>query len=513
MRTNPETTYVRPPGRPDVFYEKQKAPNKLKDVLLQFAWPLGIIMLILGGAGISFLIVSKGSSIGLLLIAVMIAIPTVLAVIAIPEFGIIVLLIMAYFIMFLLRLIKGYPLGTIMDGLVYLLFAGFFLKQKYEKNWKIFKGPISAIILIWFSYNILQVGNPWAGSRVAWLYTVRSVGIFTLTYFIFVYNIRRIEFIRIIFTVWMCVSMFAALYATKQEYFGFFDFEQEELNDPLVMLLLFINGQWRKFSIFSDPVAFSYNMVASTLFCFAKLIGPYKRNTRIGYGFMGAFFISAMLYSGTRGAYVLIPAALALYLAMNINKTTLLYGAIGAVFFLALINVPTSNVTLYRFQSAFKPSDDASFNVRKMNQKRIQPYILKHPFGGGLGGSGASGVKYAPGTEIAGFPPDSGYVRVAVEMGSIGLILFCTMMFVVLKEGIKNYFLIQDPELKNYCLAMVLVVFAINFGNYPQEALVQFPTSIYIYLYIALINVTRRLDLEKRGITDKPEKKVLMLRQ
>jgi hypothetical protein len=40
--------------------------------------------------------------------------------------------------------------------------------------------------------------------------------------------------------------------------------------------------------------------------------------------------------------------------------------------FFALINVPTGNVTLYRFQSAFKPNNDASYNVRKSKSKRIQ---------------------------------------------------------------------------------------------------------------------------------------------
>lgn len=67
-------------------------------------------------------------------------------------------------------------------------------------------------------------------------------------------------------------------------------------------------------------------------------------------------------------------------------------------------------------------------------------------------------------------------------------------MFVILKTGIDNYYRIRDPELKSYCLAMVLIVFALNIGNYPQEALVQFPTNIYFYLVTAIIVVTYRLD-------------------
>lgn len=36
---------------------------------------------------------------------------------------------------------------------------------------------------------------------------------------------------------------------------------------------------------------------------------------------------------------------------------------------------------------------------------------------------------------------------------------------------------------------MTMIVFAFNIGNYPQEALVQFPVSIYFYLTLAIINV------------------------
>ncbi|HEY1009504.1 MAG TPA: O-antigen ligase domain-containing protein, partial [Daejeonella sp.] len=107
-----------------------------------------------------------------------------------------------------------------------------------------------------------------------------------------------------------------------------------------------------------------------------------------------------------------------------------------------------------------------------------------------------------PGSFLASFPPDSGYVRVAVELGWVGLLLFCTLMFIILKTGINNYYLIKDPELKSYCLAMTLIVFALNIGNYPQEALVQFPTNVYFYLVVALINITLRLDLEKRKQTN-----------
>ncbi len=429
-------------------------------------------------------------------------VPTIIfCIIKYPSFGVGFYLFLAYIIMFVLGFGINFPLGTVMDGVLLLLLIAFFISQKTNPQWKIYKNPVSTIILIWILYNLIQVANPTAESRLAWVYTIRAVAGVMLSYFVFNYYLQSRSFIRTIIKMWLALSVFGALYAIKQEYFGFFDYEQNALDsNPLLRSLLFINGHWRKSSIFSDPVAFSYNMVASTLLCISLILGPTTKKQKIVLGFLCLLFSNVMLYSGTRAAYVLLPAAMALLFILKFNKTMLIYFSAFALLMAALIFVPTSSPSIQRFQSAFRPAEDASYNVRATNQKRIQPFILSHPLGGGLGATGVWGVRFAPQSFLAQFPPDSGYVRVAVELGWIGLFLICTLFFIVLKTGIENYFLIKDAELRSYCLAAVLIVFAISVGNFPQEAIVQFPLSVYFYLLIAIMNVTRRLDAE----TDSP---------
>ena len=207
-----------------------------------------------------------------------------------------------------------------------------------------------------------------------------------------------------------------------------------------------------------------------------------------------------MLYSGTRASYVMIPAGLVMLTVLKFNKKLLAWAIVIGMVLGFLIVVPTSNPTLARFQSAFMPAKDASFNVRAENQARIKPYILTHPIGGGLGSVGIWGQRFAPNSFLAKFPPDSGYVRVAVEMGYIGLLLFCTFNFIVLYKGCTYYFLIKDPELKTYCLAMILFIFAFDIGNFAQQAIVQYPSNILFYLSMALLNVAMRLDLQQRNL-------------
>lgn len=446
------------------------------------------------------LLAFAGPKPALLLVIGVAALPIVYGIITQPRFGIMIILISAYFIMWILRMGAGFPMGTVMDAIQALLFFGLLLKLKYRKDWSTFRSPVSIMILVWIGYNLLEIANPAAESRLSWLYTLRSVAIVMLMYFIFFYNIRSVKFIKQIFIVWIALSAFAAAYGYYQEFFGYLPFEQRWVDsDPMIEELYFIAGHWRKFSIFSDPVAFAYNMVASALLCFCLAMGPLRLWKKTILFSLSVFFIGSMLFSGTRGAYVLLPAALGLYSIIKFNKRVIVFAAIAAVFIGFLIVVPTGNPTLMRFQSAFKPSEDASFNLRKMNQKRIQPYILSHPMGGGLGATGVWGQRFAPGSYLANFPPDSGYVRVAVELGWLGLLLFCTLMFIILRTGINNYYAMRDPQLKSYAMAMLLIVFAMNIGNYPQEALVQFPSSVYFYLEIALLNVLPIIEKQRNG--------------
>ncbi|WP_026763152.1 O-antigen ligase family protein [Sediminibacterium salmoneum] len=457
-----------------------------------------------GAAAIFFsLVVSKlGLVPGILILLMLIGLPVVLALIFYPKFGVVTFIVAAYLIMYVGRMnITDFPLGTLMDGMELLLFLGIFVQQKTESNWALFKSPISVIILVWICYNLIQVINPTAESRLAWVYTVRSVAVIMMMFFVFLYNIRTLDFIKLILKIWIGLSVFAALYGYKQQYIGFTAFEEAYLySDPEIAGLLFIGGQWRKFSIFTDPVAFSYNMVVSALLCIGLLTGPFSRRTKILLMISAFLCLTSMLFSGTRGAYVLPPAAMALYAILKFNKKVMVGAIIGALGFAALIFVPTTNPTIYRFQTAFKPSDDASFNVRKLNQKRIQPFIQSHPLGGGLGATGMWGKRFAPNSFLANFPPDSGYVRVAVETGWVGLLIFCTLMFIILKVGINNYYTIKDPTLKSICLAMILVIFAYHIGNYPQEAIVQFPSNTLFYLVAALIVITKRLDSQNNSM-------------
>ncbi len=460
----------------------------------------GVLLLLFCATAIAFGVVKFGLVFAILVAIGLLALPIVVGLVIYPKFGIIVYITLSFTIMFWLRFGVNFPLGTLMDGMLVLFILGFFIQQKQKPNWQVFKSPITTWLLVWIIYNMIQVANPSAESRLAWVYTIRGMAFVAMMYFIFVYNIRDVKFIRFLLKWWLGFMVFAALYASKQEFIGFADFENSYNNNEDVAFLLFIAGHWRKYSVFSDPVTFAYNMAIASLLCIALLTGPFKTYKKAILVVVIGVLLVNMLFSGTRGAFPLVPAGLLLYAILNFSKKIVLLTIIAGVFIGGLIVMPTSNQNILRFQSAFTPNNDASYNVRKINQARIKPYIWSHPIGGGLGSTGEWGKKFSPGSFLANFPPDSGYVRTTVELGVVGLAIFCILIFTILKTGINNYYKMQDPELKSYCLAMVIMIFTWNIANFPQEALVQYPSNVIFYLSVALINVTYRLDVAKQKI-------------
>ncbi len=469
-------------------------------VIEKFNNPFGFICLLAVGVFIAAAIALKGIVIGVLVIALLSGPLALYYITTNTEWSLISYMTFAFTIMLLLRLGVSFPLGTLMDGMLLIFYLNFFIQNKIKNEWERVQSPISKWILIWIIYNLLEVGNPSATSRLAWVYTVRTVAIVALSFYIYLFNIRTKAFLKKLLKIWLFYCLLAAWYCFKQEFFGFYKFEDDYLHsDPNIMLLLYLAGHWRKFSFLNDPVVYAYNMAVASVICIALLTGPVTKKQKYILVFLIFSYSFNMIFSGTRGAFPLIPVAIMLYAIMRFSKTVLVMAIIFAIFFVGLIFVPTSNQNILRFQTAFRPNKDASYIARKINQARIKPFIWSHPMGGGLGSTGDWGKKFSPGSYLSGFPPDSGYVRVTVESGPIGLAIFCIMMFTILKTGINNYYTIRDPELKSYCLAATMGILVLNVGNFPQEALVQYPSNTNFYLLIAVLCVSKRIDQEQNN--------------
>ncbi|MFT4758431.1 MAG: putative inorganic carbon (HCO3(-)) transporter [Paraglaciecola sp.] len=449
--------------------------------------PLGYVIGIAIALGLAFILTALPLKLGMMVILGLIGIPVVLYCFADLHFGIIVLLSMGFFLSLIGKFVNA-PIGIAVDGMLLLLLFGLLVRLVKERDFSFVKSPITIFILIWIYYNFIEVLNPWADSRMAWIYTVRTVALYLAVYFVAAHAMSSLSKIKSILKSIIFLAFLSALYSLKQEFFGYSNAELTWLHsDSKRYELIYQWGRLRVFSFFSDPSTFGMLMAYMSVFCIVLIIWGKKNWQRIALAFATLCMFMGMAYAGSRTPFVLVPAGIMFFMLLTFKRETMIIG-FGMILFIAAFSLKsTSNPIIFRIQSAFKPGKDGSVQVRMDNQSRVQPFIQSHPIGGGLGSTGVWGKRFTPNSWLASFAHDSLYVRIAVEAGYIGLIIYMLLIFAALRTGIYYFFRVKDPEIKSFYLAVTTVVFMLAVANYPQEAVTLPPTSMIFYVFLALL--------------------------
>lgn len=471
-----------------------------KAIIEKFNNVPGYILLAFIALSFAFVVSKGGLLSGAVMLCLIVGVPVIFTCLFQLEIGVFIVLIISFFILTVLRFVNA-PLGLIMDCLIFFMFFGLFIKQTRERDWSFAKNPISYVILVWIFYNLIQVLNPGAASRLAWFYTIRSMAGIMILFFIALYSFKTIDHVSIFLKIWLFLSFVAGAYGIFQEVHGLMQFELDWIMEDELRYNLFYNwGRFRKFSFLNDPTTFGIVMGYSGLACFALLAGPFSDIKKILLIIAGATMLTSMVYSGTRTAYALVPVGFMFFTLLTFRRNILIIS--GIVFFLGTVIIvspikslgPLGSNSLNRIRSTFQFEEDPSYNVRAVNQKNIQPYIQTHPLGGGLGSVGVWGKRFSPNSPLSDFKPDSGYMRVAVEMGWLGLIINLCVFFTILKVGVKNYYSVKDPKIKAYLGMILTVVYSLIVANFPQQAITMYPTLVIFYVLIALLVKLKELD-------------------
>jgi len=132
--------------------------------------------------------------------------------------------------------------------------------------------------------------------------------------------------------------------------------------------------------------------------------------------------------------------------------------------------------------------------VRDMNRKNIQPYIYERPLGGGLNTCGEEGKVFYPDHRLAGYPPDSGYMKIMLEQGWIGLIINVLFYFIVLQRGITGFFDSRKQEIKTLYMAFTVCIFSLVLGQYSQLAISQYPQNLFYFAALVIFYKLKEYD-------------------
>lgn len=448
--------------------------------------PIGYLIGSVLAIGLAIVLSLLPLKMGLMVVGGLLAVPFAFYCFANLSFGILIILVLGFLVSFIGKYTAA-PVGMAIDGILLIILFSLLVRLVKERDLSFLKHPLTYAVLAWIWYNCMLAINPWAQSYKAWFFTVRTMALYFSLFFVAAYAIDSMKKVKLFIKAIICLATISALYSLKQEFIGYSNTEMNWLRaDPYRFQLNYQWGRIRVFSFFSDPTTFGILMAYMAMFCSVLFFGAKKRWQKAALAFAVFCMMGGIAFAGSRTPVALIPIGIFFYMLMTFKKETIIGAGIIILLGAAVMLKSTSNPVLFRLQSAFQPKD-ASYQLRLNDQDRIQPYIQSNPFGLGLGCTGMWGQRFNPGTFLAKFDHNSMYVRIAVEGGYVGLIVYLILFFMILKTGIQGYFRSHDPTIKNYFLAISSMLFLLSVANYPQEAATLAPTSFILYVFMAIL--------------------------
>lgn len=406
-----------------------------------------------------------------------------------------------YFLMGIMRYMPIEGVSVIMDTIYLTGIILIIIHAALYKNieWKRTHNIFCIALCIWTGYCILQLVNP-SGLLKGW---ILSRGLIFNGLIICVITSLLGTRYSILKGIIFSLSLFTLLAIGKtlmQKYIGFDAYEKIWLYQLGAYRTHIIWSGIRYFSFFTDASNMGSNMGAATMIFGISAFYMRSHFLKIYYLLVALLALYAMFLSGTRGAMIVPLAGLALYTIISKQTKSIIGGASLLLFifvFFAFTNIGDGNATIRRMRTAFNPKNDASFNVRKENQQKLANYMKHKPFGEGLGLSG-DGLGFKLSNRFTtSIPTDSWYVKIWVETGIVGLVIYLSMiLFTIGWGGWIIATRIRDPELKGLLSGLLCGIFGMFIAAYGNSFWGQFPTMVISFMGLTFVMNAEYFDRE-----------------
>lgn len=451
-------------------------------------------LLLIGLVTIAYAIITQKLLIAAIIISLPLAAIILFYGLQAPRFGYLIYATYAFFFIAIMRYTRITGLSVILDILlVYMVISILFsfLRGKADIRLTNAVNILTISYIPWILFILFQFLNP--GIQAEGI-TIGIRIIILETFILYIVSSLLADKPKALKIGLITIGVFVSIAFLKlwwQKSMGFDFAEREWLMSSGSWRTHIINTGIRYFSIISDASNFGACMGLVTIVY--AIIGIHTRNKLLSYFYLAVAIMAliGMFLSGTRGAIAVPVAGIALYclLCKNIKifATTALIGILVVSFF-SLTNIGEGNSFIRRMRTAFRPTKDASFNVRVENRKEIAAYLEKYPWGVGIDENipklWKKGYIYEEGT----LPPDSYYVRIWIQTGYMGLNLYLAILVVVLLRCCYIVmFRIKNKELYHTLAALTCGVFGIWVNGYTGEAMNTAPTNFFIAASLAFI--------------------------
>lgn len=377
-------------------------------------------------------------------------------------------------------------------------------------------------LIVWCGFCTLEILNDTCGLGInisAWYGGARMMA-FQFIYIFLVFSIYISSpqtLMRYLF-LWAGLSLFSVFWTWKQQHIGFTQAEAHFLEGSRTHILM--GGTLiRYFSTFSDAANYGCNAAATAVAFIIIGITNQVRRSKLFFILAGIAVIWGMFQSGTRTAIACLGAGLIVYIFLSKSFKIAVPFTIAFVFLafiLAFTTIGQGNQQIRRMRSAFN-KNDASANVRDINQQTMKKYIKDAPWGIGLG----LNYKNVPANNkynvLATIPPDSEYVFIWLRTGPIGITVFILTMLMMLGGACYTVlFKLKNKSLMGIGAALCCSFVAIQLGGYGNQVLMQFPNGLIFYGGLSMVYILpyiepEWIEYEKKLLAKQEERKRLKL--
>ena len=147
-------------------------------------------------------------------------------------------------------------------------------------------------------------------------------------------------------------------------------------------------------------------------------------------------------------------------------------------------------------RSAFD-KNDASANVRTVNQQAMKKYMQEAPWGIGMHIGYLNAPTHNKYSYMATVPPDSEYVFIWIHTGKIGITTFliCTGLMLIGACWIV-LFSLKSPALRGIGAGLCCAFISQQLGGYGNQVLMQFPNGLIFYGGLTIVYILPHIENE-----------------
>ncbi|MFD1819642.1 O-antigen ligase like membrane protein [Pseudarcicella hirudinis] len=462
--------------------------DRLKDIWLI---PGILISIFLG-----WLVSGKGMSVGVLLSVFPFLAGFFVLIFLKPRIGLIFFLIYCFIMPTLGKHIDGLQAGLGQDALLILTWLGIIFQRTRVYKFRHLNNDLMWLTFVWFVITVLEIANPERPSILGWVYEMRSATLYWILSVPLVFLVfNKKSDIDLFFNIIIILSLIGAIYGAKQLMIGP-DAAENRWLEAGAKKTHVLFGKLRVFSYYSDAAQFGSSQAHVSIMCLILASGAHSFSKKLWYAFAGVIIFYGMLISGTRGALFAFVGGGATFLVLSKQVKILILGGVLGLAFLGMLkytNIGSGNQQINRMRTSLDP-EDASFQVRLINQKILKDYLASRPFGTGVGTIGMWGVTYNADKYISRIPPDSLYVKIWAMYGIVGFILWLGIMLYITGKSAGIIWNTRDPVLRNQLAALCGGATGVLLCSYGNEVLNAMPTSAIVYISWGLIWLSPRWD-------------------